>query len=116
MKKIIDISHLILRNENEIKAELLHDKVLYQDIESIVSYLESGTMTISISSPFHCSKCDDYVAPCSHYTDGEWLWGVWTVHFLKEHNLELPKKFVEKIRSLKYKCPKVSEKDLLEFS
>jgi len=100
--KIKDLLDYICVEESDIvKNELIGIKS-YEDEDKIVQYLLDGQKFSTVASLKECDICDTIAGSINYHTDGKWLWPIWVIHYIKEHNLKLPENFIADIRENNY--------------
>ena len=62
--------------------------------EKIINYLESGTVKDYYMGFSLCRFCN-CVNGCADMTDGIYVWPEGLLHYVKDHNVELPEEFVD---------------------
>lgn len=108
--KLID--DYILDDNEQLKPDFRNlSSEASADITSIIHYLKSGNGYVSMASLWSCEFCDGAYSNLYH-TDGKWMWGKWLIHYLEKHFIGLPHEFVKDIRSLKYRCPQLSDEQI----
>jgi hypothetical protein len=90
-------------------AELVDRSWTPTDLDKIVEYLRQCTVINSTTAfePVVCPLCGEILEriTCSQQSDGVWIWLKDLSHYVKCHNLRLPDKMVEHIRSNQYLSP-----------
>ncbi|WP_125530439.1 hypothetical protein [Streptomyces sp. WAC 06725] len=80
------------------------------DEERVLAYLTSGEEIYSVMGPEKDLISGDWIATggCL-YTDGEWVWRGYLVHYLEHHHVALPQDFLDYVRKRDYRAPVVSD-------
>lgn len=87
------------------------------NIEGFSHYLESRCFVSGTTTLQPCSICEnDFAGPRTYYTDGEWIWGKWMVHYVLKHDLMLPIEFIEFVEKKNFKIDNKAVDELLERS
>ena len=75
------------------------------DKDQIVKYLETAsTAAVSGYEDMDCPVCKNAKWNPSHYrSDGVWLWPSDLAHFVDEHQMRIPERFLVHIRASNYK-------------
>jgi hypothetical protein len=75
------------------------DNLNEEQRKSVIEYLENGKISASYLGFSHCRICNknDFEMGVSDLTDGEWVWPEGLSHYVKNHQVELPKEFIDKI-------------------
>ena len=73
----------------------------------IIEYRKDAVVVITSSHPKEkCILCDEMVGTISTYqSDGIWLWPYDLYHYIEHHNLRIPEKMHNDIKSNNYKPP-----------
>jgi hypothetical protein len=79
------------------------------DLDEIVNYLRQGQVIAAAPAfkPIVCPICGETIAysASSQQSDGHWIWPSPLPHYVQFHNVRLPDRMVEQIRSNHYRPP-----------
>ncbi|WP_298309873.1 hypothetical protein [uncultured Aquimarina sp.] len=98
------IDDLILNEFEKIKPRFKLKSGRINNLRNVLAYLRSGNGYVSVSSPMSCEFCDKDTLRL-YYTDGEWIWGDWLIHYIENHPVGLPTIFLDRIKDFNFKCP-----------
>ncbi|MFE6862802.1 nucleoside hydrolase [Nocardia sp. NPDC057668] len=75
------------------------------DRDLVVRYMDSATVVFDVMgpSPDLIDGNRSVHAGPSLVTDGEWVWRLDSVHYLREYPMEIPEEFLRRVRSLDYR-------------
>jgi hypothetical protein len=98
------LSELICESEHEQKANILN-------------YLRGGEPMIMIAGiardPFDAKH--PIIGSPHVLTDGTWAWSADVAYYVDKYNLQIPREFVETMRTNGWHVPKVADLRMLEF-
>ncbi len=109
---IKDILNFILVDE-KINLYLLNSNII-ENKDKILKYLNNGYKVSTLSTMKQCEVCMSSAGPVSYFTDGYWIWPKWLNHYLTEHNIELPEKFLKKMKANNFEINKEFVKKIIE--
>jgi|SRR6185437_7078330 len=79
------------------------------DLDKIVNYLRQGRVVTSTPAfdSIICPICEETIeqTTSSQQSDGRWIWLSSLSHYVQFHNIRLPDRMVEQIRSNDYRLP-----------
>jgi len=101
------IDDIILDEFENVKVEFKLRTGRINDLKNVLAYLRSGNGYVSISSPMSCEFCGENLLRF-YYTDGEWLWGKWLIHYIENNPIDLPTNFLNRIKDFDFKCPVIT--------
>ncbi|MFI1742412.1 hypothetical protein [Streptomyces sioyaensis] len=86
------------------------------DEERVLSYLASGVEIYSVMGPEEDVISGEWIADggCL-FTDGEWVWHGYLVHYLSCYHISLPDEFLDHVRKSEYKAPVVPDERAREI-
>lgn len=100
--KVYNLLDFIMNKKDKVKLELI-GKTTYPDKDRLLVYLlEAGKYT-TLPSKRICEICGKDAGSTNYYTDGYWIWPEWISHYLNDHHIKLPDKFIGNIRKKQYK-------------
>lgn len=80
------------------------------DKNRLVSYLQDAPPLLRAITPHKlvCPQCKRSIRnDASEYlTDNEWFWPCALYHFVQDHSVVIPPRFVQRIRSMRYQVPR----------
>ena len=87
--------------------EIVSDNVKYK--EEIAEYLKNGNTAIQWQGHSGCRICQKTLgSKC--LTDGKYIWPEKLEHYVIEHNVQLPEKFIKHMKSKNFSCDVVKIK------
>lgn len=86
------------------------------DEERALSYLAGGVEIYSVMGPEEDAISGEWIADggCL-FTDGEWVWHGYLVHYLSRYHISLPEEFLDHVRKSEYKAPVVPDERAREI-
>lgn len=83
--------------ENEIWPNPKHfvEELTEEEKENLLNYFYNGIpMPYAVAGVSECRLCKKIVG-AGEFTDGKYVWPEGLPHYIKEHNVKLPEKFLE---------------------
>jgi hypothetical protein len=108
---IKDILNFILNDEDKLD---LNNVECVKNKNDIIDYLEKGYKVSTVSTIRVCEVCGEEAGPFSYFSDGYWIWPIWLIHYIREHDLNLPDSFLEHIESSNFEINKEFVERLIE--
>ncbi|MFB7630704.1 hypothetical protein ACFC0M_07120 [Streptomyces sp. NPDC056149] len=86
------------------------------DEERVLSYLAGGVEIYTVMGPEEDMVSGEWIADggCL-FTDGEWVWHGYLVHYLSRYHISLPDEFLDHVRKSEYKAPVVPDERAREI-
>ena len=75
--------------------------------EEIVQYLKNGREINAYRGSSPCRLCDKRNNGSREQSDGTYIWPNGLAHYVEDHNIRLPDKFVEYLRMINFKHKKI---------
>ncbi|WP_442266752.1 hypothetical protein ACSIGC_03370 [Tenacibaculum sp. ZS6-P6] len=95
-------------NQDALSSDLIKNK------DKILKYLNNGYKVSTVSTIQQCEICNKPAGPINYFSDGYWIWPKWLNHYLTEHNIKFPKKFLERMELNNYNIDKNFVRQVLE--
>jgi hypothetical protein len=86
-----------------------------EDKDRLVSYLEQSPIVVTSSPSSRCLLCPSEVPTLCYQSDGAWLWPKSLAHYVREHSIVLPERFVQHIRDWNYEAPREEEMPVISL-
>jgi hypothetical protein len=84
------------------------------DTDKLLDYLKTCPAISAFATTVKCMLCDTDL-PLGKHSDGVLIWPLDLPHYIAEHGVLLPDRFVNHIRSMNYVAPSVCGKRWQEF-
>jgi len=76
--------------------------------DKIIEYLKNGNICARYMGFSRCRFCGN-INGSSDYTDGKWIWPTGLAHYVEEHNIRLPKEFVDYMKKNNFNIDSADE-------